>query len=253
MCEILATNSQSAISYSETKRKKAEALGIDYTAITFDKDVHQEQVLDKIHSLNEDSSVHGVLIGMPSYAHIDADLLVDAIDSIKDIDGLGSRNSYLLYSNQEHLGIAPATALAAIHIMNLHNTVAGKPVTLVGRGRTVGRPLAAMLVNRSATLTVCHSKTPASQLEAAIRSAEVVITAMGVPGILSPDWFHDGQVVIDCGISFIEGRTTGDIDSTAASNNGAFVTPVPKGVGAVTNSMIFGNLVRAVRLNKDMQ
>lgn len=253
MCEILATQTQSALSYSNTKKRKANALGIEYEARHFDQSVRLDDVLLKIAELNADDRVHGILIGMPTYSHINSEQLIAAIAPSKDVDGLGALNSFFLFSRQEHLGIAPATALAAIHILETRVSLLGKSVTVLGRGRTVGRPLAALLVNRDATVTVCHSRTATSALENVVRESEIVVTATGAPGIVQSDWFGSGQVVIDCGIAFVNGKTTGDVNSIEVSERGAIVSPVPKGVGLVTNSMIFANLLRAVnlRLNHD--
>lgn len=248
LCELLATNTQSAISYSSTKRKKAEALGIEYEAVQFEANVHMEELLAKVEEWNRDERTHGVLIGMPTYANVEAEKLIGAISPQKDVDGLGPFNSYAVYSNQEHLGIAPATAIAAVHILETVTPVRGKKAGVIGRGRTVGRPLAAMLVNRNATVTVCHSSTPVAVLEQVVWQSDLVLAATGAAGVLRSEWFRPGQIVIDCGISFRDGKTIGDVNAEEISSRGASVTPVPKGVGAVTNSIIFGNVIKAVTL-----
>jgi methylenetetrahydrofolate dehydrogenase (NADP+)/methenyltetrahydrofolate cyclohydrolase len=246
--ELLATSTQSAVSYSNTKRKKAETLGIDYEAVRFEPDVRMEQLLAKISEWNSDERIHGLLIGMPTYPNIEAEKLISAISPHKDVDGLAPFNSYAVYSNQEHLGIVPATAIAAVHILETITVIRGKRVAVIGRGRTVGRPVAAMLVNRSAIVTVCHSATPVATLEQTIRQSDIIVAATGSAGILKSEWFQPEQIVIDCGISFRDGKTVGDVNAEEISSVGVFVTPVPKGVGAVTNSIIFGNVIKAVNL-----
>lgn len=250
MQEILATQVQGTHSYSNTKRLKAERLGVQYGAIHFGHEVHIEEILSKITELNTDQKVHGVLIGMPVYSHIDSEKLIAAIDPLKDVDGLSPVNAYAIFSNNEHLGIAPATAIAAIHILEKLLSLRGKEVAVIGRGRTVGRPLASMLTNRDATVTICHSRTPTVILERIIRQSEIVITATGVPGVIQTDWFSRQQTVVDCGIAFTDGKTVGDVNALEVSERGAAVTPVPKGVGLVTNSMIFGNLLHAINLRR---
>lgn len=248
MVEVLATDDAGTLSYSGTKRRKAEQLGAAYEALTFGPDAGIGDILTAIARLNADPATHGILIGMPTYKHIDAEKLLSAIAPEKDVDGLGDANSYHLFANQEARGIAPATAMAAIHILETRTTLRGKSVTLLGRGRTVGRPLAAMLTNRDASVTVCHSRTPAAVMEAAVRSADVIVAATGIPGIARSEWFRPGQVAVDCGIAFVDGKTTGDLNSAEISERGAAVSPVPRGVGTVTNAMIFANLLRSVDL-----
>jgi methylenetetrahydrofolate dehydrogenase (NADP+)/methenyltetrahydrofolate cyclohydrolase len=248
MCEILATQTQGTLSYSNTKKRKAAKFGIEYEAVQFGAEVHLDEVLKKINQLNCDDRVHGILVGMPTYPHIDSEKLAAAIVPNKDVDGLGPLNSYFVFSNQEHRGIAPATAVAAIHILEKRMSLRGKSVAVIGRGRTVGRPVAAMLINRDATVTICHSRSPKAALECVVRNSEIVIAATGIPGVAQNEWFRSGQTVIDCGIAFIDGKTCGDLNALEISSSGATVTPVPKGVGLVTNSMIFGNLLRAISL-----
>ncbi|WP_293932094.1 bifunctional 5,10-methylenetetrahydrofolate dehydrogenase/5,10-methenyltetrahydrofolate cyclohydrolase [Iodobacter sp.] len=248
LCEILATSNQAVLSYAETKRRKAEGLGIIYESIICDQSKSTSDVIEVIQRLNEDSSVNGILVGLPTFSHVDSEMLVNAINHKKDIDGLGVKNSNLILSNQEHLGIAPATPSAALHIIESLLTLSGKNVCVIGRGRTVGRPLIQMLINRDATVTVCHSRTPLSAIEDAVKQSDIIITAIGCPGRVKSEWFSADQVAIDCGISFINNITTGDLDSAALSARGVIVSPVPKGVGAVTNSMIFSNLLKAIRL-----
>ncbi len=248
MCEILATHSEGTLSYSATKKRKAHALGIEYEPLNYSQEVHFTEIVDKITQLNANPEVHGILIGMPMYSHLDSEKLIATIDASKDVDGLGPTNSYFVFSNQEHLGIAPATAVAVVHILETRFSLRGRSVAVVGRGRTVGRPVGAMLTNRDATVTVCHSRTPKPELERIVRNSEILIAATGTPGVVRSEWFSRDQTVVDCGIAIVNGKTVGDLNSAEVSDRGAFVTPVPKGVGVVTNSMIFGNLLQAVKL-----
>jgi len=251
MCEILATQTQGTLSYSNTKRRKAEKLGIQYEAVRFDPQVHLSEIVAKILEFNGDDEVHGIVVGTPTFSHIDSEQLIASIDPRKDIDGLSPLNSFYVFSNQEHLGIAPATAIAAIHIIEKQVSLLGKNVAMIGRGRTVGRPVAAMLNNRNATVTICHSRTHPAALERIVRESEIIIAATGVPGTVHSAWFASGQIVIDCGIAFVDGKLVGDLNAIDVSERGVAVTPVPKGVGLVTNSMIFNNLLDAINLRLD--
>ncbi|NHQ84532.1 bifunctional 5,10-methylenetetrahydrofolate dehydrogenase/5,10-methenyltetrahydrofolate cyclohydrolase [Iodobacter sp. HSC-16F04] len=248
LCEILATSDAGVLSYAETKKRQAAELGVLYESFIFDYDASLDTVLEKIRQLNQDKSAHGIVIGLPVFAHLDSDILLNEIAQYKDIDGLGSKNTSALFTNQEQSAIAPATPAAALYILESLSAVSGKKVCILGRGRTVGRPLLEMLINRNATVTVCHSKTAVIDIEMAIAQSDIVMTAIGIAGTVKSEWFKAGQIVIDCGISFINGKTSGDVNSAELSDLGAFVTPVPKGAGAVTNAMIFANLIKAVDL-----
>jgi methylenetetrahydrofolate dehydrogenase (NADP+)/methenyltetrahydrofolate cyclohydrolase len=221
-------------------------LGVEYRHVGFERTDQTAAIADRIALLNADADVQGIMLGLPVYKHLDGESLANAIISTKDIDGLGAINTFYLATNQEHRAIAPATAVAALHIAQEVTGLQGRRVAVLGRGRTVGRPVAAMLVNRDATVTVCHSRS--RNIAEIVAESEIVVSAVGSPHFVEAAWLREGQVVVDCGISFVDGRTTGDVDSEAASRRGAIVSPVPGGVGAVTNIIIFANLLRAIRL-----
>lgn len=244
--EIVATDNEAVHSYVRTKEKKGRSLGVEYAAIVFDRASSNERILGAIDELNGSAGVHGIMLGLPLFKHLDPELLANAIAGNKDIDGLGAANTAYLASNREHLALAPATAIAAVHILETLTGLSGRRVAVLGRGRTVGRPVAAMLVNRDATVTICHSKS--RDLDRLIAENEIVVSAIGRGLFVQTDWLRPSQIVIDCGISFIDGRTVGDVDSAAASERSVAVTPVPGGVGVVTNAMLFANLMRALAL-----
>ena len=246
LCEIIATDNDGVHSYARTKAKKADALGIEYRPLVFDRSADTAAIGEAIVSLNSAADVHGIMVGLPVYKHLDGESLANLIASIKDIDGLGAINTFYLGTNQEHSAIAPATAAAAIHIIQELTSLQGRRVAVLGRGRTVGRPVAEMLVNRDSTVTICHSRS--TNIPDIVAGSEIIVSAVGRPHFIAADWLREGQLVVDCGISFVDGRTTGDVDSEEASKRGAMVTPVPGGVGVITNMIIFANLLRAIRL-----
>jgi methylenetetrahydrofolate dehydrogenase (NADP+)/methenyltetrahydrofolate cyclohydrolase len=246
--EIVATDNEAVHSYVRTKQKKADALGVDYRTIGFDRSVSNGQILDAIGALNLAADVHGIMLGMPLFKHLDEEALANAIASNKDIDGLGSDNTAYLATNQEHLALAPATAIAAVHILERMTSLGGRRIAVLGRGRTVGRPVAAMLVNRDATVTICHSRSLG--IDRLVAESEIVVSAIGRGHFVQPEWLRPSQIVVDCGISFIEGRTVGDVDAAAVAEPSVAITPVPGGVGVVTNAMLFANLLRAVHLQQ---
>ena len=249
--ELLATDNSAARSYAKTKEKKAASLGIGYRVKRISSTESEIDVLKMVADLNSDPSVHGIMLAMPTYKHLNADHIAGQIHPAKDVDGLGGPNTFFLATNQEYLGIQPATAIAAIHILESVTTITAKKILVLGRGRTVGRPLSAMLTNRNATVTVAHSVSIA--VDQLVRTSDIVISAIGRPRFVEPEWLVKGQIVIDCGISFVDGRTVGDVDTAAASARGAFISPVPGGVGTVTNSAIFLNLLKAIQLQQREQ
>jgi methylenetetrahydrofolate dehydrogenase (NADP+)/methenyltetrahydrofolate cyclohydrolase len=244
--EIVATDNEAVHSYVRTKQKKADALGADYRAVTFDRSATTGQLLDAIGALNRDADVHGIMLGMPLFEHLDQDALANAIASNKDIDGLGAASTAYLAINREHLALAPATAIAAVHILEKVTSLSGRRVAVLGRGPTVGRPVAAMLVNRDATVTICHSRS--RDIDRIVAESEIIVSAIGRGRFVRPEWLRPSQIVVDCGISFIDGRTVGDVDAAAVTEPSVAITPVPGGVGVVTNAMLFANLLRAIEL-----
>lgn len=246
--EIIATGNQGVVSYSKTKMKKADSLGIDYSTRIYEKAVTGDEILADIRALNADRTIHGIVVGLPLFVHLDEEAITNEVQYQKDIDGLGAFNTYYLSKNREDAGLVPATARAAVHIIESLGSIAGKRIAVVGRGPTVGRPVAQMLINRDATVSVAHSRT--KDLEHMVRGSEIVVSATGRRGLIPADWISSGQIVVDCGISFLDGKTVGDVDSAAIDVCGGIVTAVPGGVGVVTNAMLFSNLLKAMRLQQ---
>jgi methylenetetrahydrofolate dehydrogenase (NADP+) / methenyltetrahydrofolate cyclohydrolase len=246
--EIVATDNEAVHSYVRTKQKKADALGVDYQAAGFDRSATTGQLLDAIDALNLDADIHGIMLGMPLFEHLDQDALANAIAGDKDIDGLGPASIACLAINREQLALAPATAIAAVHILETVTNLSGRRVVVLGRGPTVGRPVAAMLVNRDATVTICHSRS--CDIDRIVAESEIVVSAIGRGHFVRPEWLRPSQIVVDCGISFVDEKTVGDVDAAAVTDPSVMITPVPGGVGVVTNAMLFANLLRAIGLQQ---
>jgi methylenetetrahydrofolate dehydrogenase (NADP+)/methenyltetrahydrofolate cyclohydrolase len=246
--EIVATDNEAVHSYVRTKQKKADALGVDYRPIGFERSATTGQILDAIGALNLEAEVQGIMLGLPLFEHLDQDALANAIAGNKDIDGLGAANTAFLATNREQLALAPATAIAAVHILEKVTSLGGRRVAVLGRGPTVGRPVAAMLVNRDATVTICHSRS--RDVDRLVAASEIVVSAIGRGHFVRPEWLRPSQIVVDCGISFIDGRIVGDVDAAAVTDPSVAITPVPGGVGVVTNAMLFANLMRAIQLQQ---
>ena len=245
LVDVVATEDSAVASYVNTKRKKAEKLGIAYSVEKLERAQCTEDVVELINSLNADPTVHGIMVSTPMYAHLEADEIIGTIAPRKDIDGLTPLNAGLLALNEEHKALIPATALAAIHILELLGPLHGKDVVVVGRGKTIGRPIAQLILNRHASVTVCHSRS--SDLASHSKRGQVLVVAIGRGRFVTTDMVAAGQVVVDCGINVIDGRLCGDVDPAAASVVD-YLSPVPGGVGVLTNAFLFSNLVKATLL-----
>lgn len=197
-----------------------------------------------LHELNADDTVSGIIVQMPLPAGIGLKVVVDAIDPAKDIDGIHPLNAGLLRLGFE--GFVPATAHAALEMLARSGaTVAGAEAVVIGRSPVVGMPVASMLVKGGATVTVCHSRT--RDLAAHTRTADILIVAAGVPGLVTGAMLKPGAVVIDVGINVVDGHLVGDVDFASASEVAAAITPVPGGVGPLTNALLLAHLVRAAQ------
>jgi methylenetetrahydrofolate dehydrogenase (NADP+)/methenyltetrahydrofolate cyclohydrolase len=245
MAVLLASEDAASVTYAEAKKKGAAALGIEVEIHNLGKETSQVKLIEACGALSADPTVHGILLELPLAPGLNADAALDEIAPGKDIDGLTPWNLGLISAGREEEALTSATAQACILLAETQGTLAGKRVALIGRGRTVGRPLMGMLINRHATVTVCHTRTP--DLKAAIADCEIVMVAIGKALRITGAHLSPGQIVIDAGINYLEGKLTGDVDAASAEGVAAALTPVPGGVGPLTSSLIFQNLIRAAR------
>ena len=241
---LVASADPSSSSYAQAKARTAAKLGVDLTIVEVDPDQGQAAFEHRVADLSDDPTVHGIVLDLPVDPRLDAEPAIACIDRRKDVDGLTAVNLGLLAMGREDDALCPATPLACIRLAEAAGPLAGRRATVVGRGRTVGRGLIPMLVNRHATVTVCHSRT--ADLAAATRSAEILFVAAGRPGLIRAEHTSPGQIVVDAGITVVDGKLVGDVD--AASVSVSMVTPVPGGVGPLTSTLIFANLLRAMAL-----
>jgi methylenetetrahydrofolate dehydrogenase (NADP+) / methenyltetrahydrofolate cyclohydrolase len=205
----------------------------------------QQELLAVVEELNRDPEVDGILVQLPLPEAIDQDAVVAAIDPRKDVDGLTATNAGLLAQGRP--GLVPCTPAGVMEILSREGTdVEGAEATIVGRSILVGRPLAALLTNASATVTVCHSRT--RELGAACRRADILVAAVGSPRMVRGDWVKPGATVIDVGINRTDEGLVGDVEFESASEVAGAITPVPGGVGPMTIALLLQNTVRAARL-----
>ncbi len=234
------------IAYEKGAVKRCESVGVDVRVMTLPAGASQEELLALIDRVNRDASIHGVLLFRPLPEHMDDEDVRNALAPEKDIDGIGDSSLAGVFAGTKK-GFAPCTAQACIEILDYYGyELKGKRVTVIGRSLVIGKPVAMMLMERHATVTVCHTRT--IDMHNICRAAEILIVAAGRAGIVGKEFFSPGQVVIDVGINFdAEGRMCGDADFAAAEPIVEAITPVPGGVGTVTTSVLAGNVITAAQ------
>ena len=216
--------------------------------LDFDETVAQltqdsSRVLSLITELNVRADVHGILMQMPFPAHLQQERLIEALAPAKDVDALHPLNQGRLFLGED--GLRPCTPLGIMRLLDETGfALAGKKAVVIGRSILVGKPVVLLLLERHATVTCCHSRT--TDLASEVRAADIVIAAVGRPGVVKGDWIKAGAIVIDVGISRLaDGSLTGDVEFAAAKERAAFITPVPGGVGPMTVAMLLTNTLQA--------
>ncbi len=231
-------------SYIKAKKSFAAKIGVEIEHIHLAQDISQAEVIAYIEACNTDKKIQGIIVQVPLPGHIDRIAVIEAIDPSKDVDGLTSTNyGRLLAGNST--AIVPATARGIRELFSYYNiSLAGKKVAVVGRSRLVGAPIAIVCKQAGAEVIVCHSQTP--DLARETRQADVVIVAVGKPGLVGSGHIKKGAVVIDVGISkMADGTLVGDVDFEAVKEIASALTPVPGGVGPMTVLGLFENVVDA--------
>lgn len=234
--------------YANAKIKVGEKVGVNVELTTMPVDAKEDDVLAQIDAWNNDSGVHGILVELPLPKHLAKEKIMNAITPNKDVDGVTPQNRGYLLGGQEDLALVPATPLACIELIERSGVdLKGKRVTLIGRGDTVGRPLAMLLIKRNATITVCHTRTV--DIATVSKNGEIVVAAAGFPKLVKADMVAQGAVVIDAGINEIDENTiVGDVDYEPVAEIASKITPVPGGVGSLTTTIIMQNVLKAIKL-----
>ncbi len=232
------------ISYERGATKRAEKLGVGVRSIVLSEDITTFELIETINTLNEDDSVHGVLMFRPLPKHIDEDLVRNSLAPIKDIDGITDLSLAGVFSDTA-TGFAPCTAQACMEILNHFNIEPkGKKAVVVGRSLVIGKPVAMLLLARHATVTIAHSRT--ADLPGTVKEADIVIACVGRAQMVDGSYLSPGQIVIDVGINVTEdGALVGDVNTPEAEGIVKAITPVPGGVGTVTTSVLVKNVVQA--------
>jgi methylenetetrahydrofolate dehydrogenase (NADP+)/methenyltetrahydrofolate cyclohydrolase len=230
--------------YVANKHKACEAAGMRSVHHGLAGETTQEELLDLVRALGADDDVDGILVQLPLPPHLDSAAVVAALDPRKDVDGLTPTSAGLLASGAP--GLVPCTPAGVIELLDHEGAeLEGAGAVVVGRSQLVGRPLASLLLGRSATVTICHSRT--RDLPAVCREADVLIAAVGVPELIGVDAVKPGAIVIDVGMNRTEEGLRGDVDFAAVSDVASAITPVPGGVGPMTIAMLLVNTLTAAR------
>lgn len=232
------------ISYEKGAVKRCDACGAAVRHVILPADVSQDELISAIRSLNQDDSVHGILMFRPLPRHIDEAAVCDSIAPEKDMDGVTEGSMAGIFSGSGK-GYPPCTAQACIEILDHYGVeLRGKHAVIVGRSNVIGKPAAMLMLGRNATVTICHTKT--ADMEAECRRADIIVAAAGKAGVISADHVSPGQIVLDVGINVTpEGKLTGDVDFEAVEPIVSAITPVPGGVGSVTTAVLVKHVVEA--------
>ena len=238
---ILVGDNPASQIYVKNKKKTAENLGIYSIVINYPSNISEKILLDKIQELNNDNKITAILVQLPLPKHIDKFKIIDAIAPEKDVDGLTPYNSGKLFSGEEPY-VYPCTPKGILLLLDEYNIeLAGKHVVVIGRSNLVGKPVAQMLLNRNATVTMCHSHT--KNLSDITKTADIVVSAVG-KNIIGEKMLKSDCVVVDVGIfKDINGKICGDVDFASASKIAAYISPVPGGVGPMTIASLMLNTV----------
>ena len=236
------------ISYEIGATKRAESVGIAVKKIVFPTEVSQDELQDAVRTVNANDDIHGLLMFRPLPDHIDEELVVDALAVQKDVDSSTKASLASVFTGSA-AGFAPCTAQACIEILDHYRIdIEGKNIVVVGRSLVVGKPVAQMLLNRNATVTMAHSRT--KNLPEITKASDIIITCVGRAHMLDKNYFSSGQTVIDVGINLLNNQIVGDAVFDEVSNIVDAITPVPRGVGSVTTSVLCKHVVEAAEAAK---
>lgn len=245
---ILVGNDAASATYVSSKAKACKDAGIYSVVHEMPETITQEELLETINMMNNNPKLDGILVQLPLPKHIDTTVVLESINPLKDVDGFHPYNVGRMVSNLD--SFLSATPFGVMRMFEEHNiSLSGKDVVVIGSSDIVGKPMASLLVNAKATVTVCNSRT--KDLKSHTQKADIVIIAVGVPYLLKADMVKDGAVVIDVGINRLDtGKLVGDADFEGLKNKCSHLTPVPGGVGPMTIAMLLKNTIKAAKLRE---
>lgn len=242
---ILVGEDPASKTYVNSKEKSCQQAGMYSKKITMDKSISEDELLNTITECNNDDTIHGILVQLPLPKHIDSEKVLEAIDPKKDVDGFHAYNVGKLVTAEPTF--VPCTPLGVMKILSEYGIdPKGLDACIVGKSNIVGKPMLNLLLNASATVTVCHSKT--KNLKEKCLQADLIVVGVGRVNMITADMVKEGAIVIDVGINRLEnGKLTGDVDFENVSKKCSFITPVPGGVGPMTIAMLLQNTVQSAK------
>ena len=239
---MLVGDMKASASYVAQKEKFAVKAGIESDIMRFEASVTEEEILTQIDNINNDKSIHGVIVQLPLPDHISVTKVLNKIDPSKDVDGFTPTNVGKLFLGEDTLVSCTPKGIMQM-LASTGTNLSGKNVTVVGRSNIVGKPVAILCLQQNATVTICHSRT--KDLNSKLADADVIIVAVGIPKFINGDQIPEGCIVIDVGIHNIDGKLCGDVDFESASQKASAITPVPGGVGPMTVCALIENTIIA--------
>lgn len=242
LATVLVGHDTASAVYVRNKNKICRELGFQSFENQLSSDTTEEQLLNLIDELNSNPKIHGILVQLPLPDQIDSEKILQAIDPKKDVDGFHPVNVGKLVVGNALL--TPCTPTGIIELLDHYGIeIAGKHAVIVGRSNIVGKPVSMLLLQRNATITICHSRT--NKLEEVTRRADILIAAVGRAHFITENMVSEGVAVIDVGINRIDGKLTGDVDFELVSKKASYITPVPGGVGPMTIALLMENTLKA--------
>lgn len=228
--------------YVKNKEKACIEVGIDFKHVLLAESISEQELIEEINKLNDDDNIDGIIVQLPLPASINENLIINTVTSCKDVDGLTEINVGKLVNNKADY--IPCTPQGIMELLKEYKVdVKGKHVVIVGRSRLVGKPLASLMLNMNATVTICHSKT--TDLSHFTLDADILIVAAGHRALIKAEMVKDGVIIIDVGINVVEGKMYGDVDYDNVISKASLITPVPGGVGAMTVAMLLSNVAKS--------
>lgn len=246
---VIVGDDGASLSYVRSKNKAAEKIGMTSDIVHLDGETSEEDLLAEIERLNNDEKVHGILVQVPLPKQISEDKVLEAIAPEKDVDGFSPVNIGRLYTGQRTF--KPCTPLGIMELLKHTGSLEGKTVAVIGRSHIVGQPVAKLLTNENATVTLMHSRT--KNMVEQLKNFDVVVSAVGKPGLITGDDLKEGAIVIDVGNTVVDGKLVGDVDFESAEKVASWITPVPGGVGPLTITMVLNNTLLAAKWNNGLE
>ena len=228
--------------YVNSRLKDCAEIGLESVTHTLPAETEQGELIALLEELNADTAVHGILLQMPLPRSMNSDEVLAHISPKKDVDGLTVANAGALYTGRD--GFAPCTPSSVMKLIkSTGEPIKGRNAVVVGRSIVVGKPAAMLLLAEHATVTICHSRT--NDLAEHTRNADILVAAVGVPGLITGDMVKPGAIVVDAGINRVDGKTVGDVEFDSAEKVAGWISPVPGGVGPVTRKILLTNTLKA--------